>query len=45
MIKPEPKCVLVPGANRYRRKTVRSIRFDEPDLVVEIQGPDLASHD
>ena len=38
MIELHPKCVLIPEATRYRKKAVRIIRFDEPDLIIEVQG-------
>ena len=33
-----PQCILIPGAERYRRKAMRGITFDMDRLVVEIQG-------
>jgi len=37
-----PKCTLFAPAARYRRKVVRSIRFDGIDLYIEIQGEGFA---
>ena len=37
-----PKCAPVPAAARYRRKAVRSLRYDGKDLSSEIQGEGFA---
>ena len=35
----KPKCVLIPESKQYAKTVIRTIRFDEPDLIVELQGP------
>jgi hypothetical protein len=37
-----PKCKPFPPAERYRRKVVRSLRYDGENLAVEIQGEGFA---
>jgi hypothetical protein len=37
-----PKCKPFPPASRYRRKVVRSLRYDGETLTVEIQGEGFA---
>ncbi len=34
----KPRCTIVPGSARYANKAVRCLRYDDEDLVVEIQG-------
>lgn len=34
-----PECLLVPESSKYAGKTMRSIRFDDGDLVMDIEGP------
>ena len=38
----KPDCVAVVEAQRYAKTVIRTIRFDEPDLVVELQGVGLS---
>jgi hypothetical protein len=37
-----PKCKPFPPASRYKRKVIRSLRYDGETLVVEIQGEAFA---
>ena len=37
-----PKCTVFPPSNRYKRKAVRSVRYDGASLVIEIQGERFA---
>jgi hypothetical protein len=37
-----PKCKVFPPAMRYKRKVIRSLRYDGKTLVVEIQGEGFA---
>jgi hypothetical protein len=37
-MKPVPKCTLVLESKPYAKMVIRTVRFDEPDLIIELQG-------
>ena len=37
-----PNCSLVTESKPYKKTVIRTVRFDEPDLVIELQGDDLS---
>ena len=37
-MKPVPKCTLVLESKPYAKTVIRTVRFDEPDLIIELQG-------
>ena len=39
---PVPNCTLVVESTPYTKTVIRTVRFDEPDLVVELQGDDFS---
>ena len=41
-MKPVPKCTLVPKSRPYAKTVIRTVRFDEPDLIIELQGDDFS---
>ncbi|WP_153555272.1 hypothetical protein [Roseimaritima sediminicola] len=41
-MKPAPKCTLVPESKPYAKTVIRTVRFDEPDLIIELQGDDFS---
>ena len=40
--RPKPQCTVVPDSQRYSTIALRSLRFDETDLTVEVQGSGFA---
>ena len=41
-MKLSPKCTLVPDSEPYGKTVIRTIRFDEPNLIIELQGGDFS---
>ena len=39
-MKPVPKCTLVLESKPYAKAAIRTVLFDEPDLIIELQGDD-----
>jgi len=42
LMKPIPNCTLVLESKPYAEMVIRMVRFDEPDLVIELQGDDFS---
>jgi len=37
-----PKCTLFLESKPYAKTVIRTVRFDEPDLIIELQGEDFS---
>lgn len=41
-MKPVPKCTLVPESSPYAKRVIRTVRFDEADLIFKLEGNDFS---